>query len=227
MYVLHIANKLYSSWSLRPWCLMKELGIPFEERVSPFDSKSNWEKFRKFSPTGKVPALYDGETVVWDSLAIIEYLAERHAGVWPSDGAARTWARCAAAEMHSGFGELRSRCSMHVSIRVRLNELGPALQRDIDRIGELWTEGLQRFGGPFLAGEKFSAVDAFFSPVSFRVRTYDLKLPSPAAEYAARLLNTASVKSWEADALREAWRDEEHEQDIRKAGTIIADQRPK
>lgn len=225
MYVLHIANKLYSSWSSRPWCLMRELGIDFEERIAPFQSKSNWEQYRKFSPTGRVPCMHDGNTVVWDSLAIAEYLAERHPGVWPNDAAARTWARCASAEMHSGFGELRSRCAMQVSLRVRLHEVGATLQRDIDRIDELWSEGLHRFGGPFLAGSVFTAVDAFFAPVSFRVRTYDLKLSEAAASYAKRLLATNAVKAWESDALSEPWRDEAHEQDILKAGTVIADHR--
>ncbi|HQY70835.1 MAG TPA: glutathione S-transferase N-terminal domain-containing protein, partial [Pseudomonadales bacterium] len=107
MYELYIANKNYSSWSLRPWVLMRELRIAFDERLVPFAPGSNFERFRAFSPTGKVPCLHDGATVVWDSLAIAEYLAERHAGVWPSDARARAWARSAAAEMHSGFGALR------------------------------------------------------------------------------------------------------------------------
>src|SRR5690606_38041445 len=101
MYTLFIANKNYSSWSLRPWVLMRELGIPFEERLTPFVEDSNWESFRTFSPNGKVPCLHDGETVVWDSLGITEYLAEHHRSVWPSEGKARAWARCASAEMHS------------------------------------------------------------------------------------------------------------------------------
>src|SRR5271165_5094264 len=103
MYELHIANKNYSSWSLRPWVLMRELGIPFVERLSPFSEESNWDAFRGFSPNGKVPCLHDGAEAVWDSLAITEYLAEGHQGVWPENQQARTWARCAAAEMHSGF----------------------------------------------------------------------------------------------------------------------------
>ncbi len=107
MLTLHIANKNYSSWSLRQWVLLSELGIPFREQLSPFAAGSNWEAFRAFSPNGKVPCLHDGDEVVWDSLAIVEYLAERHAGVWPVDASARTWARCASAEMHTGFAALR------------------------------------------------------------------------------------------------------------------------
>jgi glutathione S-transferase len=109
MYELYIANKNYSSWSLRPWVLLRELGIPFVEHLLRFGETADWNDYRKISPTGKVPCLRDGSTSVWDSLAIIEYVAERHAGVWPADAAARAWARCAAAEMHSGFSALRSR----------------------------------------------------------------------------------------------------------------------
>src|ERR1700748_212059 len=120
MYTLHIANKNYSSWSLRSWVLMRELGIAFNERLTVFDGAGN-AAFRSFSPTGKVPCLTDGDITVWDSLAIAEYLAERHPGVWPSAPAARAWARSAAAEMHSGFGELRNRCSMTCGLRVKLH----------------------------------------------------------------------------------------------------------
>jgi len=144
MYTLYIANKNYSSWSLRPWLLLRELGIPFEEKLVRFTSDSNWETFRMFSPSGQVPTLHDGRTVVWDSLAITEYLAERHKGVWPEDNTARAWARCAAAEMHSGFTVLRTRCSNSCGVRVELREIPSELQRDIGRINELWNEGLDR-----------------------------------------------------------------------------------
>src|SRR5690349_9794152 len=117
MYTLYIANKNYSSWSLRPWLLMRQLGIPFEERLVPFGHGAGG--FRTFSPTGKVPCLVDGDTVVWDSLSIVEYLADRHPGVWPAEPKARAWARSAAAEMHSGFAALRERCTMNLGIRVR------------------------------------------------------------------------------------------------------------
>jgi glutathione S-transferase len=224
MYQLYIANKNYSSWSLRPWLLMTELGLPFEERLVPF-GHTNWSEFRKFSPTGKVPCLIDGGTVVWDSLAITEYLAERHPGIWPADAPARAWARCAAAEMHSGFAVLRDRCGMNCGIRMRLHEMPPALLKDVERIGELWSEGLARFGGPFLAGSVFTAVDAFFAPVAFRVQTYHLQLPELAAAYAGRLLGLAAMQRWHREALAETLRDPEHEDDHRRAGTWIADLR--
>jgi glutathione S-transferase len=225
MYELYIANKNYSSWSLRPWVLMRSLDIPFTERLMPFSEAGNWEAFRAFSPTGKVPCLRDGAIVVWDSLAIAEYLAERHPGVWPADAVARAWARCAAAEMHAGFAVLRDRCSMTVGQRVRLHEIPAALQKDIDRIDELWSEGLRRFGGPFLAGGGFTAVDAFFAPVAFRIRSYALQLSAPVLAYAQRLLALPAVREWEEAALREIWRERAHEEDVARYGEVIQDLR--
>src|SRR5271166_973709 len=190
MYELYIANKNYSSWSLRPWALLRELHIAFTERLLVFGSTPAWDQFRKICPSGKVPCLIDGATTVWESLAIAEYLAERHDGVWPEKTQARAWARCASAEMHAGFGELRSRCSMSCGIRVRLFEFPAALERDVARISTLWNDGLVHFGGPFLAGPTFTAVDAFFAPVAFRVQTYGLALDERAARYVDRLLAT-------------------------------------
>ncbi|AMO99905.1 glutathione S-transferase, N-terminal domain protein [Collimonas arenae] len=225
MYQLYIANKNYSSWSLRPWVLLRELGIGFKEQIVPFSEGSNWDAFRGFSPTGKVPALTDGDITVWDSLGIVEYLAERHDGVWPGNPQARAWARCAAAEMHSGFGVLRERCTMNCGIRVQLEEMPAALKQDIDRIDELWQQGLERFGGPFLAGARFTAVDAFFAPVAFRAQTYGLKLSTAAQEYATRLLNLASMQQWHADALAESWREPGHEAEAKAAGILLQDLR--
>jgi len=225
MYQLFIANKNYSSWSLRSWALMRELRIAFEERIVPFEQGSSWQKFRSFSPTGKVPCLHDGSTVVWDSLAITEYLAERHAGVWPTDNVARAWARSAVSEMHSGFGVLRDRCGMNCGIRVQLAETPDPLRADVDRLSELWEEGLGRFGGPFLAGKAFTAVDAFFTPVAFRIQTYGLQPRGPAAEYARRLLGLASLEDWYRDALAERWREPGHEEEAKRAGTWTGDLR--
>lgn len=227
MYVLHIGNKNYSSWSLRPWILMRALGIPFTEQMHAFGDEANWAAYRRISPNGKVPCLQDGGTAVWDSLAIAEYLAERHPGVWPADAAARTWARCAAAEMHSGFAALRNACSMSCGVRIRLKETSPALKVDIARIDKLWCEGLQRFGGTFLAGSTFTAVDAFFAPVASRVQTYGLKLSDAAAAYGEQVLALPAMKSWYEDALREPWRDAPHEAEIMGAGTLLRDFRVK
>jgi len=225
VYELYIGNRNYSSWSLRPWALMRALSIPFVEHVMPFDPGTSWSKFRAFSPSGKVPCLVDGTSVVWDSMAIAEYLAERHAGVWPRDPLARAWARSAAAEMHAGFAALRQRCSMNCGVRVRLAGIPPALQRDLDRVDELWSEGLRRFGGPFLAGPAFTAVDAFYAPVAFRVRTYGLQLSEGSAAYARRLLALPAMREWDAAALAEPWRDEEHEVEAMQDATLIEDLR--
>ncbi|WP_288354043.1 glutathione S-transferase family protein [uncultured Marinobacter sp.] len=225
MYTLHIANKNYSSWSLRPWVLMKELGIEFDEQLIVFGDEPTWETYRRLSPSGKVPCLTDESTTVWDSLAIIEYLAERHEGVWPKDAKARAWARCAAAEMHSGFQSLRDICSMNVGLRIRMNTVSEGLQKDVDRIDGLWSHGLQQFGGPFLAGDRFSAVDAFFAPVVYRVRTYGLDLSEGAAAYVERVLALGSMQQWEAESLAEPWRDTEHEDIAFTVGTLLADHR--
>jgi len=225
MYELYIANKNYSSWSLRPWALMRELGIPFREHLLRFGDDSEWTSFRKISPTGKVPCLIDGDTTVWDSLAIAEYLAERHAGVWPSSPTARAWARCAAAEMHSGFGELRNRCSMTCGLRVRLHEMPASLEAELNRLGALWNEGLRRFGGPYLAGAAFTAVDAFYAPVAFRVQTYSLGLDTAAMAYVDRLLGTRALSEWYADGIKEKFRDAAHEDEVPRMGTVLTDLR--
>jgi glutathione S-transferase len=225
MYTLYIANKNYSSWSLRPWVLMRELKIEFKEELRPFSEDSNWEAFRTFSPSGKVPCLVDGKIAVWDSLAITEYLAERHSTVWPTQAVARAWARSAAAEMHSGFGVLRERCTMNCGLRVRLNDISPSLQKDVARIDELWNDGLQRHGGPYLAGDTFTAVDAFFAPVAFRVQTYNLALSESARAYASRLLSLPSMQSWYEDALREPWRERAHEEEVKQTGVVVEDLR--
>jgi glutathione S-transferase len=223
MYDLYIANKNYSSWSLRPWVLMRELDIPFREHLLRFGQESSWQSYRKISPSGKVPCLVDGGTAVWDSLAIVEYLAERHTGVWPAAASARAWARSAAAEMHSGFGELRNRCSMSCGQRIRLKEIPAALERDIARLGILWNDGLSRFGGPFLAGNAFSAVDAFYAPVAFRIQSYGLALDAAAAAYAGLLLQTRSMREWYAAGLAETFRDSPHEEEILQMGSVLED----
>lgn len=228
MYTLYIANQNYSSWSLRPWVLLTELGIPFTEKKVSFGSGpvgSNWAAFRAFSPTGRVPCLIDGAITVWDSLAIVEYLADRHVGVWPTGAAARAWARCAAAEMHSGFGELRNRCSMNCGIRVELKEKPPELLKEIERLCELWSEGLTRFDGPFLAGNRLTAVDAFFAPVAFRVQTYGLELDDTSKAYANRLLALPSMQRWYAAGIAETWREPGHEAESKAAGRWLADYR--
>ncbi|TIT00717.1 glutathione S-transferase family protein [Mesorhizobium sp.] len=223
MYVLHIANKNYSSWSLRPWVLMRTLDVSFEERLTPFPTGSSWSLYRPFSPSGRVPCLIDDGWAVWDSLAIAEYLAERHAGVWPADAKARAWARSAAAEMHSSFTALRGSCPMNCGVRIALVPISDELKHDLFRLGDLWDDGLRRFGGPFLAGDRFTAVDAFFAPVAFRVQSYGLSFEGAAAAYPARLLALPAMREWYAAALAETWREPNHEAEARAAGTVIED----
>lgn len=223
-YVLITANRNYSSWSLRPWVLMKALGIAFEDRVEPFTKPSNYEEFRAFSPTGQVPVLLDQARTVWDSLGIVFYLAERHPGVWPDDEAARAFAMCAIAEMHGGFSALRNDCTMNVGVRVEPRPMRPALHRDIARIRELFEEALDTFGGPWLAGPRFTALDAFFAPVAFRIRTYGLDVGRGHA-WVERVLAHPAMLQWETEALAETWREESHEAELAAAGRIVADYR--
>ena len=163
--------------------------------------------------------------MVWDSLAIAEYLAEANDAVWPEQAEARAWARSAAAEMHSGFSELRGRCSMTCGQRIRLHETPAALEHDIARLGSLWNEGLRRFGGPFLAGKAFTAVDAFYAPVAFRIQSYHLPLDAPAAAYAEHLLGLGAMREWYAAALKETLRDAPHEDGVVRLGTVLQDLR--
>jgi glutathione S-transferase len=227
MYELLIANKNYSSWSLRPWVLMRTLGIPFKEKQIPFPTGPSYSTFRPFSPTGRVPCLIDDGNQIWDSLAIVEYLAERHAGVWPADAKARAWARCAAAEMHSGFQTLRNMCGMSCGIRVKLHDRPEALEKDIARIGELWSDGFSRFGGPWLAGKAFSAVDAFFAPVAFRAQSYGLSFGNVGDAYVKRLLDHPPMREWYEAGLAETWREAGHEDELKQFGTWTADLRAK
>jgi glutathione S-transferase len=223
-YTLITANRNYSSWSLRPWLLMKGLGIVFEDRLEPFTKPSNHEEFRAFSPTGQVPVLLHERRTIYDSMGITLYLADRHDGVWPSDPEARGWAQCAASEMHSGFAALRNDCTMNVGVRVKPRPMSDALLANIARIRELWEEGLSRFGGPYLAGAEFGAVDAFYAPVAWRVRTYGLDVGAGQV-WVNHIIAHPAMAQWEAEALREEWREVGHEEELRACGEVVADYR--
>lgn len=223
-YTLITANRNYSSWSLRPWLLMKGFGLAFEDRLEPFTKPDNYAEFRTFSPTGQVPVLLHEGRTIHDSMGITLYLADRHEDVWPSDPDARAWAQCAAAEMHSGFSALRNDCTMNVGVRVKPKPMSSALQANVARIREVWEEGLARFGGPYLAGAEFSAVDAFFAPVAWRVRTYGLDV-GKAAAWVAHIIAHPAMQQWEAEALAESWREAGHEAELRACGDVIADYR--
>lgn len=228
-YTLITANRNYSSWSLRPWLLMKGLGIAFEDRLEPFAATSNYAAFRVFSPTGQVPVLLHEGRTVYDSMGITLYLADRHEGVWPKDAEARAWAQCAACEMHSGFSTLRNDCTMNVGVRVKPKPMSDALKANVARIRELFEEGLARFGGPYLAGSEFSAVDAFFAPVAYRVRTYGLdvgpKEQGGGQAWVDHIIAHPAMQEWEAAALKEEWREVGHEEELRACGEVIADYR--
>lgn len=209
---LVIGNKNYSSWSMRPWVLMKQLDIPFEEEKLRLDFTQG-SAFRirlgEISPVGKVPVLLDGELAIWDTLAITEYLAEKFPGVavWPRDTKARARARSLCAEMHSGFGSLRSKCPMNIeaslpAVGMQLMAECDGVSRDLARITAMWSEALQDSGGPYLFGE-FSAVDAFYAPVVARLRSYALPVPLPVADYMARVWSAPGVAAWVAGALAE------------------------
>jgi glutathione S-transferase len=225
MYTLHIANKNYSSWSLRPWALLRALKIPFTENLIPFHREAEWAAYRRIAPNGKVPCLVDGDITVWESLAIVEYLAERHAGVWPEANDARAWSRSACAEMHAGFSALRTCCSMSCGVRMQLRTVPAALTADLSRISALWNDGLEHFGGPFLAGSAFTAVDAFFAPVIFRIQSYGLRLDAAAMGYVTRMLDLECMQAWYQDAVRETWRDASHEAEIAQYGKVLQDLR--
>jgi glutathione S-transferase len=223
-YTLITANRNYSSWSLRPWVLMKALGIPFEDELEQFTMPVNYDAFRSFSPTGQVPVLIDEERTIWDSLGIALYLADRHPGVWPADEDARTYAQSAVCEMHGGFSALRGFCTMNVGVRVKPRPMDGQLVREIYRVREIFEEGLSRFGGPWLAGPEFTVLDAFYAPVAFRVRTYGLDVGRGQAWVDAMLAHPA-MRQWEEEALAEEWREESHEAELEAAGEIIADYR--
>lgn len=223
MYQLYIANKNYSSWSLRPWLLMTTMNIPFQEKSVHF-TDHNWSAFRIFSPTGKVPCLVAEHVTVWDSLAITEFVAESYPQVWPMSVRARAWARSASAEMHSGFGTLREMCSMNCSIQVQLTEITADLQKDITRIDELWNEGLREFGGNFLAGNEFTAVDAFFAPVVLRIASYGLVLSDVATAYCELIQQLPALHVW-IDAGQREPRHEAHEEACLLYGQLTHDVR--
>ena len=213
MLKLYIGNKNYSSWSMRPWVLLRQAGIAFEEvkvRFDAFDSSSVFKKtMGDVTPVGKVPALVDDGFVIWDTLAIAEYLAEKFPAkaLWPQNVQARARARSLCAEMHSGFGALRSACPMN--IEADLAATGqliwrdkPAVRADVARIVTMWSELLAQHGGPMLMGE-FGIVDAFFAPVCMRLKSYALPVPAEITAYIERLCLLPGVKAWIDDALLE------------------------
>lgn len=208
MLQLVIGNKNFSSWSLRPWLLLKQAGLPFREIPVHLRQADTKAQILAHSPSGKVPALIDGDLTVWDSLAICEYLAEKaslnHVDLWPADPKARAEARSVSAEMHSGFAALRQQMSMEVAASRPGEGQTPEVLADIARIAALWTSCRERFAaaGPFLFGD-FSVADAMYAPVAFRFHTYGVELPPLAAAYRDTLLALPAMQEWAAGARAE------------------------
>jgi glutathione S-transferase len=209
---LIIGNKTYSSWSLRPWLVLKQFGIPFQEVLVPFGptmDDPDWKRVvAEYTPARKVPSLVDGTIAVWDSLAIIEYIAETHPElpIWPRDKTARALARSISAEMHSSFTALRGACPMNLAWVHPTRDRGEAVAADVARITEIWRDARQRFGagGDFLFGA-FSAADAMFAPVASRFATYSIALDPVSAAYVAAVQGTAGFTAWREAALAEPW----------------------
>ncbi len=210
---LYIGNKNYSSWSMRPWVLMTQAGIRFDEVMLRFDAFAPGSAFKtavaRLSPAGRVPVLVDDGLVVWDTLAIAEYLAERfpEKQLWPVDARARARARSVCAEMHAGFGALRSHFGMNIEavlpeVGARVLAEQPEVRENVARIVTMWNELLEQHGGPMLFGA-FGVADAFYAPVVMRFRTYAVPVPPPVAAYMQRLVVLPGVAAWIADALAE------------------------
>jgi glutathione S-transferase len=206
--LLVLGNKNLSSWSLRPWLLLRHAGIPFEERVFLFEEPRWRERIVELSPSRRVPALRHGDTVVWDSLAICEYVAETSGRGWPAERAARAFARSVSAEMHSGFVNLRTEWPMNARARNRIAPMTPGLEADIERIDELWCDCRRRFGsrgdGPWLFGQ-YTIADAMYAPVVLRFNTYRAQISETARWYAAAALEDAHMQQWVRAAQDEPW----------------------
>ncbi len=205
---LVLGNKNYSSWSMRAWLLMRQYRIEFEEIQIPLRQPDSLERKLAYSPAGKVPILIDGDICVWDSLAIVEHLAEKFPDkqLWPADDEERALARSVSAEMHSGFANLRSHMPLNCRARRPGAGRGPGVQEDIDRVCEIWRECRTRYrvAGEFLFGE-FTAADAMFAPVASRFQTYGVELDRVEAAYARAILATPTVRGWIEDAHKEPW----------------------
>ena len=216
--VLHltIGNKNYSSWSFRPWLALKVAGIPFEETVIPIYVPESKAKLLARSPAGKVPILQDGAVTVWESLAILEYIAEAFpdAAIWPRDGAARAHARAIASEMHAGFVPLRRQCPMNMRHPVKRLELSAEIAANVARIDAMWSDCRARYSsdGPFLFG-RFSAADAMYAPVVSRFYTYQIDVGAASTDYMQRMMAVPAWQEWHAAAIKEEWMLQEFEVD--------------
>jgi glutathione S-transferase len=205
MFDLYIGNKNYSSWSLRPWLLMRHFGIPFREHLVSVAGRAWNAALKPIAGNARVPCLHEDGFQVWDSLAIVETLAERQPAIWPADAKARARARSVCAEMHAGFTALRTAMPMNLKLRLKGRPAEPDVQRDIDRVVEIWLDARSNFAagdGPWLFGD-FSAADAMFAPVACRFDIYNVPLPLPAAAYRDAVLAHPALLEWRQAGLQE------------------------
>jgi glutathione S-transferase len=209
MLKLVIANKLYSSWSMRPWLVLRAFAIPFEEITIPLRQPDSKARVLEYSPSGKVPVLIDGDHMIWESMAIIETLAETYPGkaIWPEDRLARMHARAISHEMHSGFQPLRQGCPMHLGARYKTPEMTDGIKANIDRLEVIWAQAQEQFGagGPYLFGA-FSAADAMYAPVVTRLDTYSIPVCAGTRRYMDSILRHPDVVAWRTAALKEPWK---------------------
>jgi glutathione S-transferase len=205
---LILGNKNYSSWSLRPWIAMRNAAIPFVEEVIPLYEPGSAERMAAYSPTGKVPVLLDGDMVIWESLAILEHVAERFpkAQLWPADPKARAYARAIAAEMHAGFVPLRRQCPMNMRRESRRLKLTAEVEANVRRIEQIWTECRERFGdgGPFLFGA-FGAADAMYAPIVSRFSSYAIEVGAVGEAYMAAVMALPAFVEWRDAGIAEPW----------------------
>ncbi|MGD9783933.1 MAG: glutathione S-transferase family protein [Hyphomicrobiaceae bacterium] len=215
---LIIANKLYSSWSMRPWLVMKAVGLDFQETVIPLRQADTERRIRAFSPSGKVPVLIDGDVKVWESLAIISYLADIHPEkpIWPEGRVARAYAKSISMEMHGGFQALRQTCPMNLGKRFKTPAMNDDLSANVARIEDIWRDTRARFGagGPYLFGARFTAADAMFAPVATRLDSYSIPVASDTRAYIDAIYDYPAFLAWRHAALKEPWTVEAYEEGL-------------
>lgn len=222
---LIIANKLYSSWSMRPWLVMRAVGLDFEETVIPLRQPDSAERIGQYSPSGKVPVLIDGDVKVWESLAIISYLADKYPEkpIWPDGMVARAHAKSISMEMHGGFQPLRMACPMNLGKRFAAPPMTDDLKASVDRIAEIWRDTRARFGagGPYLYGARFTAADAMFAPVATRLDSYSIPVAADTRAYIDAIYADPNFIAWRTAAFAEPWTIEAYEE----GHTVIEDLR--
>ncbi|MEM9530477.1 MAG: glutathione S-transferase family protein [Pseudomonadota bacterium] len=204
---LYIGNRNYSSWSLRVWLTLKVKRVDFEEDLRPFDVENNYADFFEFSPTGKVPVLEVGDQVIWESLAILEHMAEEYPDrqFWPESRTTRSHARAVAQEMHAGFVALRAACPMNMRRKIEALPVDAAVRRDVARVEAIWQDCFERYGGPYLFGTEFGIADGMYAPIVNRLQIYALSTAPAVLKYTDTLTRLEPWQAWAKDAAAESW----------------------